>query len=52
MNERIEQTIIDGIIRDICELNYDPLPGQHEDEVRITLAELRAILEGYLVVKS
>lgn len=37
--------IIDLIIRDVAEIERDPLPGQPGDEMRVTADELRAILE-------
>ena len=49
-NERIDgpreaATVIDLIIRDVAEIERDPLPGQSADEMRVTADELRAILE-------
>lgn len=37
--------LIDLIIRDVAEIERDPLPGQSPDEMRVTENELRAILE-------
>lgn len=39
-------TLIDLIIRDVAEIERDPLLGQHPDEMRVTADELRNILEA------
>jgi hypothetical protein len=36
------------IIREVAEIERDPLPGQNPEEMRVTADELRAILENYL----
>lgn len=40
--------IIGLIIRDVCEIERDPLPDQPHDEMRVTIGELCAILENRL----
>ena len=42
--------LIDLIVRDVAEIERDPLPGQPDEEMRITADELRAILEDRLNV--
>lgn len=37
--------MIDLIIRDVAEIVRDPLPGQSDNEMRVTEGELRTILE-------
>ena len=37
--------LINLIIRDVAELERNPLPGMHEDDMLVTADELRAILE-------
>jgi hypothetical protein len=41
-------TIIDLIIRDVAEIERNPLPDQPDDEMRVTAEELRVILEDRL----
>lgn len=38
--------LITLIIRDVAELERNPLPGMHEDDMLVTAEELRAILEA------
>lgn len=40
--------LIGLIIRDVCELPYDPLPDLPDGEMRVTVDELRVILEERL----
>jgi len=40
--------IIDLIIRDVAELDRNPLPDQLDEEMLVTVGELRAILEDRL----
>ena len=41
----MSETLIANIIREVAEIERDPLPGQPDDEMRVTADELRAILE-------
>lgn len=40
--------LIGLIIRDVCEIERDPLPDQPHGEMRVTVDELRMILEDRL----
>jgi hypothetical protein len=40
--------VIDKIVRDVCELEYDPYPDQPDNEIRCTIDELRVILTNRL----
>lgn len=40
--------VIDRIILDVCELTNNPLPGMGQDDVWLSLDDLRAILERHI----
>ena len=46
--ERLRAALIANIIREVAEIEQDPLPGQPDDEMRVTTNELHAILEAAL----
>ena len=44
----MSEALIANIIREVAEIERNPLPGQPDDEMRVTADELRAILEAAL----
>ena len=44
----LSETLMNNIIREVAEIERDPLPGQPDDEMRVTTDELRMILQERL----